>query len=1235
MTNGKRLCLNMIVRNEMANLERCLAALVDHIDCWVIGDTGSTDGTQDFIRSFFSERNKPGELHSFPFRNFEQARNAALDCAYASTLSYDYLQFADADMELVVEDVHFRDRLDGAAGYRLLQRTDSGLAYWNTRLVHRHAGARYRGVTHEYVDVPGGVSELQGVWYKDHASGSNRVDKFDRDAKLLLEALEQEPENGRYWYYLAQSYRDGGRTAEAAKAYAKRADMGGWEEEAWHARLQEARCLRTLRDDAGFVRQALTAFNARPQRAEPLYDLARFYREKGMNDTSVLFSEAGLSIERPEQDILFLEDFVYTAGLREEYSIAANYARDAVRKDRGFAACNWLAFNRSIPTGTRELAWSNLFFYVDRASAMLPSFAASPLGFTPPEGYRALNPSVTRLGQQIVVSQRTVNYTMSEDGLQYLTPDDAPIHTRNYLLRLTPELDMESAAEIHPPIDLPEPVYSGVVGFEDLRVFDLGGVLWGSACFRQLTPEGWCQQVLARIEELGPTTCRLTDWRVLHPEGPTIHQKNWMPQVAGDRLQFIYLCDPTRVVDDRGRTVSEVAPAIAAPQFRGGSQLIGFDSGWLALIHEVHWRPAEKRRFYLHRFVWFDAANAMRRVSRPFFLNAKRIEFAAGLAWHPDGKRLLISYSVADCESWIATVDASEVRGVLEDVAQLPSGVPRPSQADSARDATPPDGDSGKACAPGPPLPEKPHIAKGAVKSAEEFFLEEAPFLGAVDQPLERRRLSRAFDARIAPLLDLSTSALPQIHCFYEVQSDKADHRILIASAASMRAAGHRVRMWSYSPDRLDFLRVHGVEIHAADEVVPRRLFERIVAGSEIRYFSDIFRYAVLYEHGGLWMDSDVVLLRPFPFRGDHFLNLQWRGGHKGHFICGNVMYSRPFSRHFRALYEKSIERFSDKSGWEFGMVGPKLLSDYVASDEGAELKECLFSPMFFNAIDWTETDRFDKPLPELKDYLNDERVFGIHLWTARNPVRAGGDPAPLGDLLADPLVSLPSLTTLADRYNTDKNRHTGNRHFYARSYDRLLGDRRFSLRRLMEIGLCRGLAEGNQTETPSVALWQSYFPFCQVVGVDLTDFSRLNNERFVSFVCDQSKREDLRAVAASLDPGSLDVIIDDGSHASFDQQLTLLEFFPLLAEGGWFFIEDLDWQPPGEDPGKIALTKHLLREIQQHGAARSVDPLGVSDIAGQMAEIIFVDSHYELERAGLLGGLVAIRKGKSPVPSM
>ena len=166
--------------------------------------------------------------------------------------------------------------------------------------------------------------------------------------------------------------------------------------------------------------------------------------------------------------------------------------------------------------------------------------------------------------------------------------------------------------------------------------------------------------------------CRLTDWRVLRPQGPRRHEKNWMPQVVGDRLQFIYVCDPTRVVDEYARTLSEATPAIAAEQFRGGTQVIVFDGGWLALVHEVSER--DKRRYYQHRFVWFDSAGRLRRVSRPFYFIKKGVEFAAGLARAPDGKGLLISFGVADGEAWIATVEAGEVRRLLEDIEQLPSG---------------------------------------------------------------------------------------------------------------------------------------------------------------------------------------------------------------------------------------------------------------------------------------------------------------------------------------------------------------------------------------------------------------------------------------------------------------------------------------------------------------------------------------------------------------------------------
>jgi tetratricopeptide (TPR) repeat protein len=660
MSASRALCLNMIVKNEMANLERCLASVAPHIDCWVIADTGSSD----FIRSFFAARGLPGELHSLPFVNFEQARNGALEAAYASPLAFDYLLLTDADMELVVEDNAFRDGLD-AACYRLLQR--SSISYWNARIVRRDAGARYRGVTHEYLETPGNDQKLEGVWFVDHASGSNRADKFERDIALLKAALDTDPDNLRYRFYLAQSLRDAGRTAEAAEAYARRAEMGGWDEEAWHSRLSEARCLLALGDEAGFVRQALAAFDQRPHRAEPLYDLAHHYRERGMNAASVLFAEAGLALPWPVGDSLFVEDFVYQAGLREEYSIAGYYAADPARKARAFALCNGLALDREAPAAQRSLARQNLRFYAPPAAELLPSFAPRPVGFEPPAGWRAMNPSVARWGERLMLLQRTVNYVLRDDG-SYEMAESGRIETRNFLLGLGADLNIETADEVLPPADLPSPCFPTILGFEDARLFAWRGNLWCSSTVRELSPRGWCQQVLARIDQAKDGPMRLADWAVMSPREPIRHEKNWMPLVANDWLRFVYSCDPTRLVDETGLTTSSAPPPIAADAFRGGSQAVEFDGGWLVVIHEVPWFADYGDRCYQHRLVSLDSGGQLRGASRPFYFKKVGVEFAAGLAWLVSGERLVVSYGIDDRESWLATVDASDVRAALQPV---------------------------------------------------------------------------------------------------------------------------------------------------------------------------------------------------------------------------------------------------------------------------------------------------------------------------------------------------------------------------------------------------------------------------------------------------------------------------------------------------------------------------------------------------------------------------------------
>ena len=127
-----RLCLNMIVRNEAAIIERCLAAAAPAISHYAICDTGSTDDTRERIAAYFAARGIPGEIHDVPFVDVGTTRNAALDLARASAGAFDYLLLVDADMELEIADPAFRERL-GAPAYRVRQH--NALSYWTARLV--------------------------------------------------------------------------------------------------------------------------------------------------------------------------------------------------------------------------------------------------------------------------------------------------------------------------------------------------------------------------------------------------------------------------------------------------------------------------------------------------------------------------------------------------------------------------------------------------------------------------------------------------------------------------------------------------------------------------------------------------------------------------------------------------------------------------------------------------------------------------------------------------------------------------------------------------------------------------------------------------------------------------------------------------------------------------------------------------------------------------------------------
>lgn len=356
-----RICLNMIVKDEAPVITRCLQSVKGWIDHWVIVDTGSSDGTQDAIRQFMADI--PGTLHERAWRNFAENRNEAMALAKAEISGEDdYLLFIDAD-EALRMDPGFRWPALRPQGYRFRCELD-GWHYQRNALVPARMPWRWEGVLHEYLtqDQPHHWEAMPGatiVVSRDGARARTH-DTYQRDIAVLEEAVRNEPANARYRFYLAQSYRDAGMLDRSIRAYGERASMGGWDEEVWFSGFQIA-VLRERRGDApAVVREAyLDAYQARPARAEPLCELARYHRLRSEFALAHLFAQQAAALARPA-DVLFVDESVYAWRALDELAVNAYYVGAL---EQGRQALARLVAEARFPAHERARIEGNLHYF--------------------------------------------------------------------------------------------------------------------------------------------------------------------------------------------------------------------------------------------------------------------------------------------------------------------------------------------------------------------------------------------------------------------------------------------------------------------------------------------------------------------------------------------------------------------------------------------------------------------------------------------------------------------------------------------------------------------------------------------------------------------------------------------------------------------------------------------------------------------------------------------------------
>jgi glycosyltransferase involved in cell wall biosynthesis len=669
-----QICLNLIVKNESQVIRRCLEATLDLVNCVSISDTGSTDGTLGVIQEFCARHRLPLDLHQIEFKDFSQARNEALALCVSSSMVFDYVLLIDADM--VIHGERPGCLAESAYDVRIVDRLRS---YKRVQLLQRSAKAAYRGVTHEYLAIDGGESRgsIDEFWIEDLGDGGAKDNKYERDVHLLLQGLAEEPSNVRYMFYLANTFRDMRRYDEAIAWYAKRIAAEGWEEEHWHSLYQTAICHLRAGRVAEFVHGCWEAYDFRPTRAEPLYWLARHYRQAGMYEACMAVCQIGRAIAYPTNDILFIEDYVYRQGFLEEEATSGYYCTGTEHRRRGKEACTCLEQQTRDPEVKAWVLRTGQYYTPAQPPTTLPGLCpgtrANRITVAPAHlGWSLFNPSVLYVDGVLWCLVRSSNY-QHEHG-HYLIPeaDGGVIRTANLLVRLHEDGTVISRSLLTGPdydkTDFP------VDGLEDCRLYQKAdGNLGVSATVRNAAPlDGHCRICLATIDLLAGA---LTDLQVLDGPLPSQHEKNWMP-ILGRPGHWLYatLIDNRAIVavpEDIGdRTIVRLANLEGmtplTPDLRGGSQLVPVDGGWLALVHEVT-SGLGRYRCYLHRWVWFDDNLRLRRWSPQFqfFLNSE-VEFAAGLALI--GDCLFASIGLEDREAWLIETPVAEVLAILAEV---------------------------------------------------------------------------------------------------------------------------------------------------------------------------------------------------------------------------------------------------------------------------------------------------------------------------------------------------------------------------------------------------------------------------------------------------------------------------------------------------------------------------------------------------------------------------------------
>lgn len=188
-------------------------------------------------------------------------------------------------------------------------------------------------------------------------------------------------------------------------------------------------------------------------------------------------------------------------------------------------------------------------------------------------------------------------------------------------------------------------------------------------------------------------------------------------------------------------------------------------------------------------------------------------------------------------------------------------------------------------------------------------------------------------------------------------------------SISSFLTNGHQYHLYVY--EEIESA-PQGTVLKAADRILPESMIFQYKKHPSHAGFSNFFRYKLLLQKGGWWVDTDVVCLQPFDFE-DPYVFASERVDHRS--VPTTAVIKAPPGSEIMAFNWHLCRACPAPSDVVWGEHGPKLMAKAIAKfGLQALMKEAdVFCPL---AYDEWETLLLPGDLAAFR-----ERSYGIHLW--------------------------------------------------------------------------------------------------------------------------------------------------------------------------------------------------------------------------------------------------------------